>query len=47
MRMGGDQLDVIASYLAFLPWEFEVVGPHELAQAVRELGQRMVRAAEG
>lgn len=47
MRMGGDQLDVIASYLAFLPWEFEVVGPPELAQAVRELGQRMVRAAEG
>lgn len=45
LRLGGDELDVVASYLAFLPWEFEVVGPPELAQAVRELGARMVRAA--
>ncbi len=45
MRTGADSLGDIAGYLALLPWEFEVLDPPGLRDAVRVLAARLVRAA--
>ena len=42
---GGDRLDWLAMHLAVLGVEFTVLEPAELADTVREIGARMLRAA--
>jgi predicted DNA-binding transcriptional regulator YafY len=44
MRIGANDPEWIARYLAGLPFDFEVVGPREVRAAVRFLGQRLQRA---
>lgn len=45
LRTGAETVEQVAAYLTFLPWEFEVLEPDELACAVRELADRLRRAA--
>lgn len=45
LRTGGQDLQGIAAHLAFLPWEFEVVEPPQLRQALREVAGRLERAS--
>lgn len=44
MRMGADELDWMARFLAGLPFDFEVRQPPELVHALGELGQRLQRS---
>lgn len=44
MRTGADSLRDLAGYLAFLPWELEVIDPPELREEVRRLAARLARA---
>jgi predicted DNA-binding transcriptional regulator YafY len=43
LRLGADDLDWIARFLAGLPFEFEVIDPPELVEAVRTVAYRLVR----
>lgn len=43
LRIGANELDWIARYLASLPFEVEVVDPPELRAALRQLGRRLLR----
>lgn len=44
MRTGGQSLEVLAGFLAFLPWEVRVLDPPELQETVTQLGERLQRA---
>jgi predicted DNA-binding transcriptional regulator YafY len=46
LEAGADQLDPLAFHLAWLGFDFEVIEPPELKDALRRLGQRMVAAAD-
>ena len=41
LRIGANELDWIARYLAGLPFDFEVISPPELRKAVRALARRL------
>lgn len=43
VRIGGDDLDWIARYLAGLPFEIEIVRPPELRRALRSIARRLMR----
>jgi predicted DNA-binding transcriptional regulator YafY len=45
MRVGGDEVAWIARWLAGFPYAFEVIEPPELRDALRELADRLSRAA--
>jgi hypothetical protein len=45
MRIGGEDVTWIARWLAGIPYPFEVVEPPELRGALRELAERLSRAA--
>ena len=44
LRIGANELDWIARYLAGLPFGFEVTDPPELRDAVRGLGRQLAQA---
>ena len=44
LRLGADDLDWIARYLAGLPFDFEVIDPPELRKAVRSVARRLLRS---
>jgi predicted DNA-binding transcriptional regulator YafY len=45
VRTGSDSLDAVATWLGMLGADFTVVSPPELADALRRLGERYLRAA--
>ena len=45
LRTGSDSLADLAAHLCFLPWDFEVLDPTELRDAVVALADRLHRAA--
>jgi predicted DNA-binding transcriptional regulator YafY len=45
LATGGDDLEWMAMHLGRLPWEFEVLEPPELLEAMREMAERLARAA--
>jgi predicted DNA-binding transcriptional regulator YafY len=45
LRIGAQEIDWVARYLAGLPYEFEVRDPPELRTALRDQGRRLQRAA--
>jgi predicted DNA-binding transcriptional regulator YafY len=47
LRMGANELDWIARYLASLPFAMEVRHPPELRVELRALGRRLQRAHPG
>ena len=46
LRGNTDNFDWLAAELAALPFPFKVKSPHGLRAAVREIGQRLMSAAE-
>jgi predicted DNA-binding transcriptional regulator YafY len=46
LRTGADEIGWIAGYLAGLDCRFEVLEPDELKEAVKELGERMIRYSQ-
>jgi predicted DNA-binding transcriptional regulator YafY len=47
LRLGGDDLNGMATWVGFLGLDFEVLDPPELADAVRVLAERYGRAVSG
>ena len=45
LHVGGSDVRSFAAWLGWLPWDFEVLGPPELRDAVEALGRRLVVAA--
>lgn len=45
LSVGGSELATLAASLAWLPWDFEVLGPPEVQDAVAALGRRLQGAA--
>ena len=45
LRMGAEELEWVARFLAGFPWEFTVLGPPELRQALVEVADRLVANA--
>jgi predicted DNA-binding transcriptional regulator YafY len=44
LRIGANELEWIAGYLAGLPFDFEVLNPPELRKALRALASRLRRS---
>lgn len=44
LRFAANDLAPLVSYAARIPWEFDVLAPAELRDAIRELGERLTRA---
>jgi predicted DNA-binding transcriptional regulator YafY len=44
LRFGANDLDPLIAHVARIPWEFVVLGPENLREAIRELGERLTRA---
>ena len=42
LRIGADDADWVARYLANLPCDFVVLDPEEVTEAVRELGRKLL-----
>lgn len=47
LSVGGSNLAWLAASLAWLPWDFEVLGPPEVRDAVAALGRRLTAAGAG
>jgi predicted DNA-binding transcriptional regulator YafY len=44
LRFGAGELAPLVAHAARIPWEFEVLAPDDLREAIRELGERLTRA---
>jgi predicted DNA-binding transcriptional regulator YafY len=44
LRFGANDLAPLIAHVARIPWEFTVLGPKDLCEAIRELGERLTRA---
>lgn len=47
LSVGGSEPGALAASLAWLPWDFEVLDPPEIREAVRTLGERLVSSGAG
>jgi predicted DNA-binding transcriptional regulator YafY len=47
LSSGNDNAEMFAAYLGMIGFDFTVTSPPELVEAVRKLGQRYVKAADG
>jgi predicted DNA-binding transcriptional regulator YafY len=45
LRFAANDLAPLVEYAARIPWEFEVLEPAELREALQELGKRLTRAS--
>ena len=44
LRIAAASVEQLTRYIASLPWSFEVIGPPELRESIRGLGDRLVQA---